>query len=118
MLARSSDLPELQAASGVFATATLVAAIAGAAWRERAAPLLHAAGLATLSIASWPILGGSLDVDFVGLGAYTSVISNAGSDVVNERFHTTTGNSLTAMVGVDALVSTILEEDDAHVASG
>ncbi len=48
----------------------------------------------------------SLDVDFVGLGAYTSVISNAGSDVVNERFHTTTGNSLTAMVGVDALVST------------
>jgi acetylornithine/succinyldiaminopimelate/putrescine aminotransferase/predicted amino acid dehydrogenase len=48
----------------------------------------------------------TLDVDFVGLGAYTSVISSAGSDVVNERFHTTTGNSLTAMVGVDALVTT------------
>lgn len=47
-----------------------------------------------------------LGVDFVGLGAYTSVISNAGEDVRNERFHTTTGNSLTAMVGVDALVST------------
>jgi acetylornithine/succinyldiaminopimelate/putrescine aminotransferase/predicted amino acid dehydrogenase len=48
----------------------------------------------------------TLDVDFVGLGAYTSVISAAGSDVVNERFYTTTGNSLTAMVGVDALIST------------
>ncbi|WJN57918.1 aminotransferase class III-fold pyridoxal phosphate-dependent enzyme [Pseudomonas sp. SO81] len=47
-----------------------------------------------------------LGVDFVGLGAYTSVISNAGLDVVNDRFHTTTGNSLTAMVGVDALLST------------
>ena len=48
----------------------------------------------------------TLDVDFVGLGAYTSVISAAGNDVVNERFYTTTGNSLTAMVGVDALIST------------
>ncbi|XQE68671.1 aminotransferase class III-fold pyridoxal phosphate-dependent enzyme [Pseudomonas sp. P3C3] len=47
-----------------------------------------------------------LGVDFVGLGAYTSVISNAGLDVVNDSFHTTTGNSLTAMVGVDALLST------------
>lgn len=48
----------------------------------------------------------TLGVDFVGLGAYTSVISNAGADVVNDQFHTTTGNSLTAMVGVDALLST------------
>lgn len=47
-----------------------------------------------------------LEVDFVGLGAYTSVISSAGVDVINDRFHTTTGNSLTAMVGVDALLST------------
>lgn len=47
-----------------------------------------------------------LDLDFVGLGAYTSVITNAGKDIVNDRFHTTTGNSLTAMVGVDALVTT------------
>lgn len=49
---------------------------------------------------------GKLNVDFVGLGAYTSVISNAGEDMLNERFHTTTGNSLTAMVGVDALLTT------------
>ncbi|MHA6493283.1 aminotransferase class III-fold pyridoxal phosphate-dependent enzyme [Pseudomonas borbori] len=48
----------------------------------------------------------TLDVDFVGLGAYTSVISSAGKDVVNDQFHTTTGNSLTAMVGVDALATT------------
>lgn len=47
-----------------------------------------------------------LDVDFVGLGAYTSVISSAGLDVLNDGFHTTTGNSLTAMVGVDALLTT------------
>jgi acetylornithine/succinyldiaminopimelate/putrescine aminotransferase/predicted amino acid dehydrogenase len=49
-----------------------------------------------------------LDVDFVGLGAYTSVISSAGMDVINERFHTTTGNSLTAMVGIEGLASTCL----------
>jgi len=48
----------------------------------------------------------TLGVDFVGLGAYTSVISNAGNDVVNDQFFTTTGNSLTAMVGVDALITT------------
>lgn len=48
----------------------------------------------------------TLGVDFVGLGAYTSVISNAGEDVANAHFHTTTGNSLTAMVGVDVLAST------------
>ncbi len=46
-----------------------------------------------------------LDIDFVGLGAYTSVITGAGLDIVNDRFRTTTGNSLTAMVGVDALAA-------------
>ncbi len=47
-----------------------------------------------------------LDVDFLGLGAYTSVISGAGADVVCDRWSTTTGNSLTAMVGVESLIAT------------
>ena len=47
-----------------------------------------------------------LDVDFLGLGAYTSVISGAGVDVVCDRWSTTTGNSLTAMVGVESLIAT------------
>ncbi|RFA29213.1 aspartate aminotransferase family protein [Alkalilimnicola ehrlichii] len=50
-----------------------------------------------------------LNIDFLGLGAYTSVISNAGVDIVNDAFHTTTGNSLTAMVGVEGLTSACLE---------
>lgn len=50
----------------------------------------------------------ALDVDFVGLGAYTSVISSAGLDVLGHGFHTTTGNSLTAMIGVEGLASTCL----------
>lgn len=47
-----------------------------------------------------------LDIDFLGLGAYTSVISGAGADVVCDRWCTTTGNSLTAMVGVESLIAT------------
>lgn len=50
----------------------------------------------------------ALEVDFVGLGAYTSVISSAGLDVVGNGFHTTTGNSLTAMIGVEGLASACL----------
>lgn len=50
----------------------------------------------------------ALDVDFVGLGAYTSVISSAGLDVLGNGFHTTTGNSLTAMIGVEGLASACL----------
>ena len=65
MIARSDDMPELQVVLGMFATALLVAAIAGAAWRERATPLLHAAGMATLAIASWPLLGAHLDIDIL-----------------------------------------------------
>ena len=50
-----------------------------------------------------------LDIDVLGLGAYTSVITGAGADVVCDRWSTTTGNSLTAMVGVEALIATCAE---------
>lgn len=52
------------ASTGAWWAAVLLAAALGlAGWRARATPLLHAAGLATFSIASWSIIGGSLDID-------------------------------------------------------
>lgn len=48
---------------GHGAAVLLAAALAAAAWRERAGPLLHAAGLAMLFIAGWAILGGSVGID-------------------------------------------------------
>ncbi len=39
----------------------------------------------------------------VGLGAYTSVLSGGGSDLADEQVPLTSGNSLTAVAGVDAL---------------
>ena len=41
--------------------------------------------------------------DVVGLGAYTSVISRAGTDIGTDRFRLTTGNSLTAMATAEAV---------------
>jgi predicted amino acid dehydrogenase/alkylation response protein AidB-like acyl-CoA dehydrogenase len=46
-----------------------------------------------------------LEIDVLGLGAYTSVISGAGTEMTSERWATTTGNSLTAMIGVESLLS-------------
>lgn len=60
-LARGLDGLPVQA--GYWAACLLAAALAAAAWRERAAPLLHAAGLAMLFIAGWAILGGRVDID-------------------------------------------------------
>ena len=48
---------------GYWAAGLLAAALAAAAWRERAAPLLHAAGLAMLFVAGHAILGGRIDID-------------------------------------------------------
>ncbi|GAB1262696.1 aminotransferase class III-fold pyridoxal phosphate-dependent enzyme [Aurantivibrio plasticivorans] len=44
-----------------------------------------------------------LPIDYVGLGAYTSIISNAGIDVLDRGYHITTGNSLTALSCVEAI---------------
>jgi uncharacterized membrane protein len=49
--------------AGIGVAILLAAALAVAAWRARATPLLHGAALATLSIAAWPILGGNFDID-------------------------------------------------------
>ena len=51
--------------AGHWAAGLLVAALAVAAWRARAAPLLHGFGLAVLFISGWAILGGGLDVDIL-----------------------------------------------------
>ena len=47
-----------------------------------------------------------LGIDVLGLGAYTSVITGAGTEVLTDRWATTTGNSLTAMVGAESLIDT------------
>lgn len=44
-----------------------------------------------------------LEVDVLGLGAFTSIISRAGSDLVGCGVNITTGNSLTAMVAAESL---------------
>lgn len=51
--------------AGYWAAGLLLAALAAAAWRVRAVPLLHAFGLAMLFIAGWAILGGSVDIDLL-----------------------------------------------------
>jgi acetylornithine/succinyldiaminopimelate/putrescine aminotransferase/predicted amino acid dehydrogenase len=45
-----------------------------------------------------------LDVDIVGLGAFTSVISQGGTTVQNNGVNLTTGNSLTAISSAEALL--------------
>jgi predicted amino acid dehydrogenase len=44
-----------------------------------------------------------LEVDMLGLGAFTSIISRSGSDLVGCGVNLTTGNSLTAMVAAESL---------------
>ncbi|AOY82442.1 aminotransferase class III-fold pyridoxal phosphate-dependent enzyme [Moorena producens JHB] len=43
------------------------------------------------------------NIDVVGLGAFTSVISRAGSDIVNDEFKFTTGNSFTALSTAESI---------------
>ena len=45
-----------------------------------------------------------LEVDILGLGAFTSVITRAGTDIENCGIHITTGNSLTAMASAESLL--------------
>lgn len=42
-------------------------------------------------------------VDVIGLGAFTSVISRAGTDIVNDQFKFTTGNSFTALSTAESI---------------
>ncbi len=46
-----------------------------------------------------------LEVDMLGLGAFTSVITRAGSDIADCGLTLTTGNSLTAMVSAESLLA-------------
>jgi predicted amino acid dehydrogenase len=48
-------------------------------------------------------LARELEVDMLGLGAFTSIISRSGSDLVGCGVNLTTGNSLTAMVAAESL---------------
>jgi predicted amino acid dehydrogenase len=48
-------------------------------------------------------LARDLEVDMLGLGAFTSIISRSGSDLVGCGVNLTTGNSLTAMVAAESL---------------
>ncbi|WP_424195187.1 aminotransferase class III-fold pyridoxal phosphate-dependent enzyme [Ampullimonas aquatilis] len=45
-----------------------------------------------------------LDVDMVGLGAFTSVITRGGVDFCDTRLNITTGNSLTALASAESLI--------------
>lgn len=62
-LARGADGAPVD--GGHWPLLVAAAGLAAAAWRPRATPLLHAAGLATLFVAGWAILGGDVDVDRV-----------------------------------------------------
>jgi predicted amino acid dehydrogenase len=54
-----------------------------------------------------------LDVDIVGLGAFTSVISQGGVTVQDRGVNITTGNSLTAVASAEALLRyAVLRTDD------
>jgi len=44
-----------------------------------------------------------LEVDMLGLGAFTSIISRSGVDIAGQGVNVTTGNSLTAMVAAESL---------------
>jgi predicted amino acid dehydrogenase len=44
-----------------------------------------------------------LDVDMLGLGAFTSIITRAGTDLVGCGINVTTGSSLTAMIAAESL---------------
>ena len=52
-------------------------------------------------------IANQLEVDVVGLGAFTSVITGGGANLGDEkrRFKVTTGNSLTAMASVESIVN-------------
>ena len=48
-------------------------------------------------------LAKDLEVDMLGLGAFTSIISRGGVDIAGHGVNVTTGNSLTAMVAAESL---------------
>lgn len=54
-----------------------------------------------------------LEVDCVGLGAYTSVISKAGIELTDRGFTLTTGNSLTALSCANSLIEVAAQTEQA-----
>lgn len=55
-------------------------------------------------IAQYIQIARELNVDILGLGAFTSVITRAGMDLANCGINITTGNSLTAMASAESLL--------------
>lgn len=54
-------------------------------------------------LAAYAEVARSLDVDITGLGAFTSVISRGGTDLLDHGITLTTGNSLTAIASAESL---------------
>lgn len=90
--------------AGYWAASLLLAALAVAAWRARAVPLLHAFGLAMLFIAGWAILGGSVDVDILyGRLLFDGVWLQPGADAFQLWSFVLAGAMLAAGIAVARL---------------
>ena len=91
-------LPALRPASGGYVEGWLIAAPLTPHEMMR---LRKSAKAALLS--GYLAVAADLDVDIVGLGAFTSVISRGGEDLVRGDLNITTGNSLTAISSAESL---------------
>lgn len=101
-LARGADGAPVGA--GYWAAGLLLAALAVAAWRARAVPLLHAFGLAMLFIAGWAILGGSVDVDILyGRLLFDGVWLQPGADAFQSWSFVLAGAMLAAGIALARL---------------
>jgi uncharacterized membrane protein len=101
-LARGVD--GLPVGAGYWAAGLLLAALAAAAWRVRAAPLLHAFGLAMLFIAGWSIIGGSADIDVLyGRLLFEGVWLQPGADAFRFWSFVLAGSVLAAGIAVARL---------------
>lgn len=93
-------LPALRSRLGGYVEGWLIAAPLTPAQMLRLPPARKKALLADyLDVAR------GLKVDIVGLGAFTSVISRGGADLLDPGVHLTTGNSLTAIASAESLRS-------------
>ncbi|MEQ8966238.1 MAG: aminotransferase class III-fold pyridoxal phosphate-dependent enzyme [Azospirillaceae bacterium] len=91
------DCPRIESATGVadghlIATMMLPEAMMALTPRERKRLVADFADIAL-----------DLEVDMLGLGAFTSIITRNGQDLADLPFGVTTGNSLTAMAGSEAV---------------
>lgn len=60
------------------------------------------------------ILEESYQVSVIGLGQYTSIITNDGRSIPNSRVKLTTGNSFTIHTGIDAVLNEIHNQHSSH----